>query len=258
MIVPPFAYVLNAPPVAFIVPPVISTVPPVSPYAPIEALPSTAIVPPPVWVIVPLFIAASPTAPSVSLDWVPVTSTWPLLVIVELSAITALTEAPVAEIFPVLVDVPAFFANMPVDLSAVTVISAADVIALLVNIPILLLPPVILIAWSVPEPRLTVPCFTNTPVLLFPSIFILYSFNLNVFVDPLSKYTPVFLLPDKSTFIKEALEFAGNDVTLLSPKALSNATPPSNFIQVLNITPAEFFPDIFKGLLSNISAELYS
>ena len=46
--VPPFAYVLNAPPVAFMVPPVMSTVPPVSPNAPIEALPSTAIVPPPV------------------------------------------------------------------------------------------------------------------------------------------------------------------------------------------------------------------
>ena len=102
--------------------------------------------PPPVCVIVPPFIAASPTDPSVSLEAVPVTSTLPLLVIVELSAINAFTEAPVADIFPVLVDVPAFFANIPVDLSAFTVISAADVIATLVNIPIFSLPPVILIA----------------------------------------------------------------------------------------------------------------
>ena len=118
-------------------------------------------------------------------------------------------------------------------------------------------PPVILISCLVPEPRrLTVPCFTNTPVLFFPSILIAYSFNLNVFPDVLSKNIPVFLVPDKSIFITEALVFAGKSVTLLSPKSLSNATPPSKFIHCLNTTPVESVPEIFKGLLNNISAEL--
>ena len=58
----------------------------------------------------------------------------PLFVIVELLAINALTEAPDAEIFPVLVDVPAPLAKIPVDLSAVIVISAAVVIGLTVYI----------------------------------------------------------------------------------------------------------------------------
>ena len=257
LIVPPFAYVLNAPPVAFMVPPVISTVPPVSPYAPIEALPSTAIVPPPVWVIVPLFIATSPTAPSVALDWVPVTSTWPLLVIVELSAIIALTEAPVAEIFPVFVDVPAFCANIPVDLSAATVISAAVVIATLVNIPILSLPDVILIAWSVPEPRTTVPCFTKTPTSLFPFTSNLYSFKLNVFDDPLSKYTPVLLFPERSNFIIDALDVPGNVVTILFAVLLLKGAPPSRSIQPLNTTPAEFEPETLIALFNKISAASY-
>ena len=83
---------LNAPSVAFIEPPVISTVPPLWANAPIEAPPSTVIVPPPVWVRVPPFVATNPTAPSTALKAVPVTSTWPLLVTVELSATIAFTD----------------------------------------------------------------------------------------------------------------------------------------------------------------------
>ena len=104
--VPPCAYTLNAPPVAFIVPPVISTVPPLWPNTPIEAPPSTDIVPPPVWVIVPPFVATNPSEPSVALKAVPVTFTWPLFVIVDPSATIAFTDFPVAFIAPVLVTAP--------------------------------------------------------------------------------------------------------------------------------------------------------
>ena len=109
---------------------------------------------------VPPFCATSPAEPSKALKAVPFTVIFPVLFTVVLSAIIALTEAPDADILPVFVTVPVFCANIPLELSAFTVILAAverASPAAAAKIPILPLPPAILIAFAVPVPKFTIP-----------------------------------------------------------------------------------------------------